>query len=1011
VAVLGIIWLASAAFALDPARTMSQYVHDEWRADRGFVGGEVYAISQSADGYLWIGTERGLVRFDGFQFTLIQQPLSGSPRIGPVRGLVSDAEGNLWIRLEGSRLLLYRDGRFQDADNRFDLQEITFTAAALDYEGNTLLSGLGDRTFQYHDGHLHTVVSAEQNPGTIISLAGTRDGKIWLGTRDNGLFRVSGEHISKVAEQLKDAKINVLLPASSGGLWIGTDYGLQFWDGNRLVALHLPPSIDRLQILAMVKDHDANVWVGTDHGILRITSSGAGSLDQLHPNAGHEVTAIFEDRDGDIWFGGKRGIERLRNGMFTTYATAQGLPSDSNGPIYVDPDGRTWFAPLTGGLYWMKNGQVKRVSMAGLNDDVIYSIAGCNGEILAGRQRGGLTVLTTKNNSFRSRTYTQADGLGQNNVYSVACTRDGTVWAGTVSSGVSKIEAGKLAHYSEADGLPSNTINSIVEGFDRTIWIATPAGLASFAEGHWKNYSARDGLPSSNVRTIFEDRKHDLWIATSDGLAYRNAGHIRAPQKLPEPFHEQIQGIAEDGMGSLWFVTSDHVLQVNRDRLLGGPLDESDVESYGIGDGLEGFEGVGRDRTMVGDPLGRIWVSMNRGLSVADPEVTSNNSVPVMARIESVLAGGAPVDLQRQTKFPAGTESIIFNYAGTNLATPERIRFRSRLDGVDGNWSNASVARQVVYRSLGPGSYRFHVIASNASGLWNGPETSVSFVIQPAFWQAWWFRLICLAGCGLVIVGIYRLRMYRLTRQLNIRFQERLAERMRIAQELHDTLLQGVLSASLQLDVAEEQVPENSPAKPRLQRVLQLLAKVTEEGRNALRGLRSPETDHGNLETAFSKMRQEFAVEDKPGYRVIASNTPRPVRPMIRDQVYRIGREAIANAFVHAKANSVEVEVDYAGGYLRLLVRDDGRGIDPYVLHSGRDGHWGLPGMRERSECIGASLKVRSRIGAGTEVELTVPGAIAFENGPHRPMSRWLTWLSRERFEASVTDRKKRVQK
>jgi len=284
-------------------------------------------------------------------------------------------------------------------------------------------------------------------------------------------------------------------------------------------------------------------------------------------------------------------------------------------------------------------------------------------------------------------------------------------------------------------------------------------------------------------------------------------------------------------------------------------------------------------------------------------------------------------------------------------------------------------------------------------------------VIEPAFWQTWWFRVACLAGCCLTILAIYRLRIHQLTKRLNVGFQERLAERTRIAQELHDTLLQGVLSASLQLDVAEDQLPEDSPAKPLLKRVLQLMVTVTEEGRNALRGLRTTESGNQSLETAFSRLRQEFPLDGKTDYRVIVDSVTRPLRPLIRDEVYRIGREALLNALKHAHANRIEVEVEYASRHLRVLVRDDGRGIDPQVLHSGREGHWGLVGIRERSERIGANLRLRSRIGAGTEVDLTVPGTIAFEKGSNGLISHWFLWLSRERLETSKHDKAKRVHK
>jgi ligand-binding sensor domain-containing protein/signal transduction histidine kinase len=1006
---IALLCLVNAAFGLDPTRRVSQYVHDKWGEDKGFVGGRIYAIGQSADGYLWIGTERGLVRFDGSNFTLIQRPLPNSPPISPVRGLVTDASGNLWIRLEGASMLIYHDGKFEDPYARFDLQDIIFTATVSDYEGRIILSGLGDRTFRYEDGRLETIVSAEQNPGIVISLAATRDQSIWLGTQDNGLFRLSQGHISKVAQELKDSKINALLPADIGGLWIGTDNGIHLWEGGVLATLNLPSSLRHLQILSMARDRDTSVWIGTNHGIVRITPSGAVSLDQLNPKPGSEVTAIYEDFDGDIWFGGSRGLERLRNGMLTTFSISDGLPSSGFGSVDADSTGRIWFAPLSGGLYWMKEEQVGHITVDGLEHDVVYSISSGDGEVCVGRQHGGLTVLTGKGDSFTARTYTQADGLAQNSVYSVHRDRDGTIWAGTVSAGVSRLNGGKFTNYSDSSGLPSNAVNSIIEGFDGTTWLATPSGLASFANGHWTNHTASDGLPSSNVRTIFEDTKHVLWIATSGGLAYISSGKIKVPLRLPEALREQIFGVAEDGMGSLWFTTSDHILRVNHDRLLSDSLSDTDVQSYGMADGLQGVEGAGRDRSIVADSQGRIWISRKSGLSMADPIVISKNSVPVAVRIESMFAGASQINAKNPIKIPSGIRSITLNYGSTSLAKPERIRFRYKLDGSDQGWSDPVASRQVVYKNLGPGTYLFRIVASNSVGLWNGPETSVPFVIEPAFWQTWWFRVACLAGCCLMIFAIYRLHIHQLTKRLNVGFQERLAERTRIAQELHDTLLQGVLSASLQLDVAEDQLPEDSPAKPLLKRVLQLMGTVTEEGRNALRGLRTTEPSSQSLETAFSRLRQEFPVDGKTDYRVIVDSATRPIRPLIRDEVYRIGREALLNAFKHAHANRIEVEVEYASRHLRVLVRDDGRGINPQVLHSGLEGHWGLDGIRERSKRIGADLRLRSRIGAGTEVDLTVPGSIAFEKGSNGTISRWFRWLSRERLDTPPHDKGKRV--
>jgi signal transduction histidine kinase len=600
------------------------------------------------------------------------------------------------------------------------------------------------------------------------------------------------------------------------------------------------------------------------------------------------------------------------------------------------------------------------------------------------------------------------DGLAQNSVYSVHRDRDGTVWAGTVTGGVSRLKNGRFTNYSAANGLASNTVNSIVEAADGTVWFATPGGLEAFADGRWTNRTAEDGLPSSDVKSIFEDSKHVLWIATTGGLAYFSSGHVSVPRNLPELLREEIFGIAEDGLGSLWFATSDHVVEVSRDALLAGSPDDSDIRSFGFADGLQGVEGVSQGRSMVADALGRIWVTTNRGLAVADPKRFLKRSAPVSVRIESMSSGGTLVDLRAAPRLPAGNKNITFNYESTSLSGSEHILFRYKLDGSDLGWSNDVALRQVIYTNLGPGSYCFRVVASNSEGLWNGPETDIPFVIEPAFWQTWWFKALCVSIGILLLLAIYRLRMYQITRQLSLRFHERLAERTRIARDLHDTLLQGVLSASMQLDLAEDQLPDNSPTKPRLKRVLELLGQVTEEGRGTLQGLRSTDSEKLSLERAFSRLKQDLGNDEEIGYRVVVNGEPNTLRPLIRDEVYRIGREALVNAFTHAHAKNIEVEVEYADRQFRMLVRDDGSGIDPQVLDHGREGHWGLSGIRERSEGVGGTLHLRSRVGAGTEIELTIPSTVAFEKQRHSSPPIWRRWLNRDKQQTGPESKLKR---
>jgi signal transduction histidine kinase len=378
------------------------------------------------------------------------------------------------------------------------------------------------------------------------------------------------------------------------------------------------------------------------------------------------------------------------------------------------------------------------------------------------------------------------------------------------------------------------------------------------------------------------------------------------------------------------------------------------------------------------DSLGQIWFSLNHGLSVVNPALLTNSSVPAIVHIQTVSIDGSPIDIRSPVRIPAARQRVTFSYAGLSLSVPERVKFRYTLDGFDRGWSGPISTREAVYTNLGPGSYRFRVIASNADGLWNSGEATIGFKIEPAFWQTWWFRLSCVLACAFAILAFYRIRLHQLTTQMNVRFEERLAERTRIAQELHDTLLQGFLSISMQLHVTVDQLPGNSPSKPRLGRILELMGEVIEEGRNTLRGLRSPHSGSLNLEQAFAFIQQELSLQEEIAFRVIVEGRSRPLHPIIRDEVYRIGREALVNAFRHSRAKSVEVELEYTINQLRILIRDNGCGIDPQVLQSGREGHWGLPGMRERAESIGAQLKVWSRVAAGTEVELSVPSRIAF---------------------------------
>lgn len=974
-----VVCFANAAHALDPNEAVSRYLRDQWGAEEGFPGGTVYAIAQTPDGYLWIGTEQGLVRFDGVHFVLLQHSNSATSPVGPVLGLTVDTEGNLWIRQEGPKLLRYHDGVFRDVLPGLERAETSVTAMCRGANGQVLFSALLNGTYRYKEEKFVPLASVADLPKLIISLAETADGTIWFGSKDAGLFFLSAGRVQAVTKVLPDKKVNAILPVANRELWIGTDDGVVRWNGSAFSRPQDSRALDHIQVLAMVRDRESNIWVGTSGGLSRLNSRGVASLEEGGRRPTGPVTALFEDREGNLWVGTARGIERLRNTVFTTYSGAGTLPSENSGPIFVDADNRTWLAPLDGGLDWLKEGRLGRVTNAGLSKDVVYSISGSKGELWVGRQRGGLTHLHYEGSSITDETYTQADGLAQNSVYAVHQNQDGTVWAGTLSGGVSNFRNGKFTTYTTADGLASNTIASITEASDGTMWFGTPNGLNAFSKGQWRAYTSQDGLPPGTVNCVLQDSAGVLWIGTANGLAFIGSDSIQIPHEVPESLREEIFGIEVDQTGELWIATSNHVLRVDREKLLSLTVMAADVREYGLADGLRGLQGVKRHKSVVKDSLGRIWFSMNQGISFINPTSIIENSAPALVHVEGLSADGRQFQLGDLLRIPAPHQRITLAYTGLSLSVPARIRFKYKLDGFDPGWSDPTPAREVSYTNLASGSYRFHVVASNSDGVWNGLESAVQFEIDPVFWQTWWFRLCSLLMIGVAVLMFFRLRVLRLTKQMNIRFEERLAERTRIAQELHDTLLQGVLSASMQLHVANDHLAVDSPAKPFVSRVLELMSRVVDEGRNAVRGLRLPKRESEDLEQAFSRIPQEIAVGEGTDYRVFAEGETRALQPVTREEVYWIGREAVVNAFRHSKASKIEVELEYSPAYLRVLVRDNGSGIDPDVLATGRDGHWGLSGMRERADRIGARLRVLSGASAGTEIELSVPHHIIFQ--------------------------------
>ena len=787
-----LIFCATPSNAVDPHRMISQYARDRWTIENEFPGGAVSSIAQTPDGYLWIGSEKGLVRFDGLSFRLFQQASPEPLPIGSVQQLMTDNSGNLWLLLANTMLLRSHDGKFELGRER---AEIGVTAIGKHANGSPLFASLAYGALTYQDGKFLSIPRSSDRSSTptapsyddlstrlswatsvaahslaqpdsaVTCIVETSDGRVWLGTRDKGLFYLDHGGISPVRLPGVTRNVRALLPLENGDLWIGTERGIFRWNGKEVNQIGINRALRQVEVRAMIRDRDANVWVGTTAGLARVNNEGV-SFDDVGPDHAKPVTALFEDREGNLWIGRSQGIERLRETAFVTYPfrTSQ---EESGGPVFVDATGRVWFASFKGGLQWLRQGQGKGgiVLEGGLNHDVVYSITGDENELWVARQRGGLTRLRYGAGRIRARTYTVSDGLPENSVYAVYRSRDRSVWAATLNAGISQFVDGHFKTYSTANGLPSNTITSIDDGPDGTMWLGTPNGLVTYSRNKWSILTSRDGLPNDNITCLLTDPTGTLWIGTVSGLALLRSGHIRKPDSMPSSLREEILGIAEDNLGNLWIATSNHTLSVNRARLLSAALTESDVRQYGTEDGLIGTQGVKRFRSVFADAHGKIWFSTDRGLAVVDPVRAHRESAPVIVQIESLSADGNPLDLEPQIRVPPDTHRLTFRFSGLSLSDSKRIQFKYKLKGFDRDWSEPVFNPVAIYTHVDSGSYTFQVMARNSAGIWNDHAAELSFSIAPTLYQTRAFRILLAVSLLLGIWVLHRWRVHQLKGQ------------------------------------------------------------------------------------------------------------------------------------------------------------------------------------------------------------------------------------------------------
>ena len=967
VAVALLLVVTTRAPALDPNRTLWEFGHQAWLTENGLPQNTVQAITQTRDGYLWIGTQEGLARFDGLNFTVFDKENTPAFKSNDIRFLYEDKQERLWISTSYG-LVCRHNGQFLAYTVNEGLPDNSVGPVVEDTSGNVWIGTAGGLT-RFENGNFRTL-SVEQglSRNLVQTLSARANGTVLVGTAA-GIQSLSGDRFTTWSgpSHIRAANITAIAE-TTGRVYFGTPEGLFEVDEQTGASNSIGLPNSRISALRM--DRQGALWIATAGGVLRYHNGIVQAFNVANGLTSNLVLAIFEDREGSMWIGTEAGgLNLLKSKKFTTYTTRDGLPNDLVKAIYQDAQGGIWIGSNGGGLTLFKNGIFTTwTTRDGLSSDVVLSLAGdAQGVIWIGTPDG---LNRFQNGKFQ--TFTFAEGLSNDLVRSVFVDRSGVLWVGT-RDGLNSFRDNEFRVYTTQDGLANNFIGTIYEDSKGNLWVGTLGGLNKFKDGKFQTFTTKDGLSSNTVISLYEDATGDLWIGTNGGgLNLLREGRVYSFTSSNGLAADVIYRILEDKQLNLWCSSNKGIFKISKaelDMVASGAATSVAPVFYGPADGT-----LTRECSGGGHPAGwktsdgRIWFATIKGLAVIDPENIPLNTSPPPVAIEQVHVDNQPVPLTEKLSLPPSASRLDFYYTALSFIAPENVRFKYKLEGFDDHWIDGGGRRVASYTNLRPGNYTFRVIAANNDGVWNESGAAVDFYLQPRFYQTYWFYLVVVLLLGLTAWQLYRMRVRRMASQ----FSAVLAERNRIAREIHDNLAQDILGISVQLELVARLMPAAAEtAKGHVDRARILVRNSMTEARRYVWDLRSQELQKKDLPAALRDTTTRLTGDKGVEAVVEVTGLLRPLPQPVETNLLRIGQEAINNAVKHAHANRIDVLLDFDARSVRLSVRDDGHGFDP----SGQiaDGHFGLMGMRERAEQIDAELTIESAIERGTQITVEAP--------------------------------------
>jgi signal transduction histidine kinase/ligand-binding sensor domain-containing protein len=992
-----LLFLPGTASALDPHRLISQYAHTVWRTQDGFPHGPE-ELTQTKDGYIWIATAPGLLRFDGATMAPVPTQKTFPTKEG-VNRLLSSSDGSLWMATYRGLNRLNKDGEgFTFPIKRGSVDGILEDHAGTIWITRNHLGGVEGALCRIvgDDLKCYGKDKSDGNPAQFgAALAEDRSGDIWFACQM--LCRWNGNSISHYMEEQMDHPsgdgVVAVATGAAGSVWVALDgvgpgLGVRYYSNGGFLS-YVVPGFDgaTIRAVALYMDRNQTLWVGTEsQGLYHIHDGHADHYGAAQGLTGDEVHSIYEDHEGNLWVTTDSGVDLFRDIPIVSFSSTDGLSGSDLRAVINLRDNSLWVA-LRGALAIIRGDSVSLTTVADGHpiQDVSALLEDRAGQVWVGIDRTVMVYQLGRFSEIKGQDARPLDHIGK--IFSFTEDIDGNIWA------IAHDQPKRLDHLlrirdrrvQEDIPIASLVPRAHFLGADPAggIWIGTGDGKLAHYQNGVVNivYAGRSGGPMVLVYSFSVDSAGVVWGATSQGLYRWEHGKLSVMDSHNGLPCSEITAALMDRSESLWLQGSCGYERISAADLVNWtahPEAQVKVTTLGPLDGAD--PGWNADRIQPNaaiSPDGRLWFVGLRSLQMIDPGRSYKNPEPPPVYVEGLIADGKSYSPSSPIILPPLTRDLQIDYAALSFVMPQRMGFRYRLEGRDKDWENPGLRRQAFYGDLRPGNYRFRVIASNNDGVWNETGATLDFKVAAAWYQMIWFRSLCFLVGVLLLWAIYRLRVRRIAGTMKSRFDERLSERTRIARELHDTFLQTIQGSKLVADDALSTTTDLWHMRQAMEKLSAWLGRATEEGRAALNSLRTSATEVNDLAGGFRRALEECRIHGPMEVSLQASGQIQEMHPIVRDEVYRIGYEAIRNACVHSRATQLRVELTYAQD-LSLRICDNGVGIDPDIVHRGRQGHFGLQSMRERAARIMGKFSIENSAESGTVITLTVPGGIIY---------------------------------